>query len=248
LNSPECRDLHETALRLSQDELPAGWSLVGSSKTAKVAYNEQRNLYYKEFLPRSPFESLKAMIRGSRATRARKNDALLHNAGFDVPVNLAWGSLPRRREYLISRGVDGKGITHWLRETLADRTGDALAVRRQLVRELGVFIGRLHATGFIHGDLRTSNVLASLHDGGFAFALIDNERTVLMSPPAGKLLLKNLMQLNMLLPSDLTHTDRWRFFLSWRRQMRDLSNFEANILAKESYQWAFRRLHKKGLV
>jgi hypothetical protein len=173
---------------------------------------------------------------------------LLHNAGFDVPVNLAWGPLSRRREYLISRGVGGQGITHWLRETLADRSGDSLALRRQLARELGVFIGRLHATGFIHGDLRTSNVLALLHEGGFAFALIDNERTVLMSPPAGKLLLKNLMQLNMLLPSDLTHTDRWRFFLSWRRQMRDLSNFEANILAKESYQWAFRRLHKKGLV
>lgn len=188
------------------------------------------------------------MVRGSRATRARKNDALLHDAGFNVPINLVWGSLTKRREYLISRGVDGQGITHWLRETLTDRTGDTLALRRQLASELGVFIGRLHATGFIHGDLRTSNVLASLHEGGFAFALIDNERTVFMSPPSGKLLLKNLMQLNMLLPSDLTHTDRWRFFLSWRRQMRDLSNLEARILAKESYQWAFRRLHKKGLV
>lgn len=221
---------------------------MGSSTSAKVAYNEEHNLYYKEFLPRSPIESLKGMIRGSRATRARKNDELLRHAGFNVPVNLAWGSLSRRREYLISQGVDGQGITHWLRETLANRTGDTLALRRQLLDELGVFTGRLHATGFIHGDLRTSNVLASLHEGRFSFALIDNERTVLMSPPSGKLLLKNLMQLNMLLPSDLTHTDRWRFFLSWRRQMRDLSNLEARILATESYKWAFKRLRKKGLV
>jgi hypothetical protein len=240
--------LQEIALRLSENELPAGWSWVGSSTSAKVAHCAEQDLYYKEFLPRGPFEALKGLIRGSRATRARKNDLLLDQAGFNVPVNLAWGSLSKRREYLISQSVQGAGITHWLRETLAERTGDTLALRRQLLTQMGIFVGRLHATGFIHGDLRTSNILASLHDDRFSFALIDNERTVHISPPPGKLLLKNLMQLNMLLPSDLTHTDRWRFFMSWRRQMRDLSNLEARILAKESYQWAFKRLRKKGLV
>ena len=57
--------------------------------------------------------------------------------------------------------------------------------------------------------------------------------------------LKNLMQLNMLTPSDLTLRDRARFFRAWRRQMRDLSRLEAAILGTEAYNWAMRRLQQK---
>lgn len=238
--------LHALAQELAQQKLPPGWAMVNSSIFARVACHAEDEIYYKEFLPRSPLETLKALFKGSRAERARRNSDALRLAGFDAPKNLAWGKLSGGREYLFTQDVGGQGITQWLCHELSTRHGPTLALRRQLVRELGTFIGRLHATGFVHGDLRTSNVLAHKNVERFGFALIDNERNVQHHPPAGKALLRNLMQLNMLLPEDLSRTDRWRFFLAWHRQMRYLDQVEARLLATEAYRWAMARLRAKG--
>ncbi len=228
--------------------MPEGWDLVGSSGFARVACDEQRRVFYKEFLPRSPLETLKGLLRGSRATRARRHNDELRAEGFEAPRNLLWDGLPGGREYLFSSAVAGRGITDWLREELTGRDRDSLRLRRQLLRQLGDFIGRLHAAGFIHGDLRPSNALAQARDDGFEFALIDNERNQRSQPPPGKGLLKNLMQLNMLTPADLTLTDRWRFYCAWRRHHPELSDSEARLLALEAWRWAMRRLRAKGKV
>jgi hypothetical protein len=241
--TPEQREeLHQAALQLTRNMPPPGWELVQSSDFARVAFLPAKGLYYKEFLPRSPLERVKALVRGSRATRARRNNARLLRHGFDAPVNVAWDALPGGREYLVMRAVPGRPITAWLgAERSADR-GEPVITRRLLLRSLGSFIGRLHAAGFIHGDLRPGNVFALLEDGSFRFALIDNERTVRRQPPPGRALLRNLMQLNMLAPADLSRTDRMRFFCGWRSQMVALSPLEAKILGAEAYLWAMRRL------
>ena len=241
-------ELHRCALLLADDRLPAGWELVNSSGFARVACNQERQLYYKEFLPRSPMEALKAMARGSRATRARNNGEALLQAGIDAPTNICWGTLPGKREYLFMAAAPGDGITQWLRAVLVARDGQQLQQRRELLRALGTFIGRVHASGFIHGDLRPGNILGVERQGTYCFTLIDNERNVQKIPPPGKMLLRNLMQLNMLLPTDLSQADRMRFFVAWHRQMRDLSALEAKILAAEAYLWAMRRLREKGAV
>ena len=233
---------------LADERLPEGWRMVGSSVHARVAVNGDGSVYYKEFLPRGPLERLKALVRGSRASRARTHNALLQQAGFRAPDNLAWGKLPAGREYLFSSTVPGDGVTTWLRDTLIERHGADLAQRRQLLRELGTFIGRMHAAGFVHGDLRTSNVLAELQNSHFQFALIDNERNVFRTPAAGRAMLRNLMQLNMLLPSDVSHRDRMRCFCAWRTQMVELSDTEARVLGLRAYQWAMERLRAKGKV
>ena len=238
----------ELAKILGRHELPQGWVLVGSSAYARVAVDESAGVFYKEFLPRSPLERIKALFKGSRCTRARLQNETLRDAGFDTPVNLAWGSLPGGREYLFSSAVPGNGVTAWLREELVSREGESLTLRRCLLRQLGDFIGRLHAAGFTHGDLRTSNVLAARDDQGFHFYLIDNERNRRDTPAAGKEVLRNLMQLNMLRPGDISQRDRMRFFLRWRKQMSHLNDAEAKLLARESYRWAHKRLRKKGLV
>ena len=233
------------AASLAAQELPPGWELVQSSAFARVARNRERGVYYKEFLPRSPLETLKTALRGSRATRARRQGEALLLAGFEAPANLAWGSLPGGREYLFTRAARGRDVTSWLQARAGDG-GVTLATRRQLLRQLGVFVGRLHATGFVHGDLRPGNVLADLCQGRFRFTLIDNERTVHRQPPPGRMLLRNLMQLNMLPSTVLSRADRMRFFTGWRRQMRDLSPVEAKLLASESYRWALRRMAAKA--
>ena len=239
--------LHSCALQLSTGELPAGWEIVSSSVHARVALHAQWQVYYKEFLPRSPLDGIKALVKGSRAASARRHaDALLY-AGIEAPENLAWGKLPSGSEYLFTRAAAGKGVTTWLQTELAKGSGaEALATRRLLLESLGVFIGRMHATGFLHGDLRPGNVVAELREGRFLFSLIDNERTVHKIPPPGRMLLRNLMQLNMLPPKVLSQTDRMRFFVSWRRQLRELSPIELKVLGAEAYHWAMRRMYDKG--
>ena len=242
ITDEEREELQRLAPDLADRELPPGWEMVQSSAFARVARNPGRGIYYKEFLPRSPLEALKAVLRGSRATRARRQGDALLLAGFEAPANLAWGRLPGGREYLFTRAAQGQDVTGWLQARLVIRNGETLAIRHQLLRDLGVFIGRLHATGFIHGDLRPGNVLAELRQGRFQFTLIDNERTVQRHPPPGRMLLRNLMQLNMLPPAVLSRADRMRFFTGWRRQMRELSPIEAKLLASEAYSWAMRRM------
>lgn len=221
---------------------------MGSSAYARVAVNQARGIYYKEFLPRSPLENIKAFFKGSRATRARKHNDVLRQAGFPAPNNLAWGKLPGDREYLFSSAVPGQGVTSWVRGELATRSGKSLHLRRALLFGLGEFIGQLHAAGFTHGDLRTSDVLAEQNGDCFNYFLIDNERNKQQRPAAGCDMLRNLMQLNMLLPSEVSNTDRMRVFVKWREQMAELNDVEAKLMAIESWRWAMKRLDKKGLL
>jgi hypothetical protein len=237
--------LRHWATQLAEDYLPDGWERVSSSAFTKVAVNKEQQLYYKEFLPRSPADAMKAMASGSRATRARTNADALLLTGIDAPESVYWGSLPGGREYLYTIAAPGESVDYWLRHTLAEHAGAALQTRRQLLQALGTFIGRVHATGFIHGDLRPGNVLAAQLADNFRFTLLGNERNIRKNPTPGKMLLRNLMQLNMLPLADLSRTDRMRFFRAWRRQMRDLSGIEAKILAAEAYQSAMRRQEQK---
>ena len=239
-------DLHECARLLSEDYLPDGWERVHSSTYSRVAYNRDRQLYYKEFLPRSPVESLKALVRGSRARRARLRGEALLWAGIDAPANIAWGKLPRGREYLFTAAAPGEDMDRWLRHTLADRTMPNLRQRRRLLAALGTFVGRVHATGFVHGDLRPGNVVAAWQHDRFRFTLLDNERVRKRAHPSGKMLLRNLMQLNMLPPSVLSRADRMCFFRAWQSQMRELTPVEAKVLGAEAYRWAMRRMDEKG--
>ncbi len=234
------------AAQLADNVLPDDWKRVRSSAYTRVAVNPARQIYYKEFRARSPAEALKAAVKGSRATRARRNGEALLLAGIDAPQVILLGTHPDGREYLFMAASQGAGINEWLQKILIERNGERLRQRRLLLQALGTFIGRVHATGFIHGDLRPGNVLAAQTQDQFRFTLIDNERNTRKTPTPGKMLLRNLMQLNMLPLTDLSRTDRMRFFRAWRRQMRDLSPVEAKILAAEAYRWALQRLHARG--
>ena len=240
------RDWPTVAAQLADRQLPDGWELVNSSGFARVAHNAEQRLFYKEFLPRSPLESVKAKLRGSRATRARIHNDELRLAGFKAPQNIAWGALSSGAEYLISTAVPGQGVDDWLRRQLPPGDPSLFKKRRQLLSDLGQAVGRLHHTGFVHGDMRTGNVLADYRGGRFHFAYIDNERNSRHKVAPGKFVARNLMQLNMHTPQELSRSERWVFFQAWRRQMRELSETEANVLARESFAWAMRRLAAKG--
>jgi hypothetical protein len=233
-------------VQLAENYLPDRWEPVSSSASTRVAVHHELGLYYKEYVARSPAESLQALARGSRATRARINGEALLLAGIDAPATIHWGQLPGGTEYVFTIAVPGADLNQWLRNRLAEKTGETLRLRRQLLHALGTFIGRVHATGFIHGDLQPNHVLVALQQDQFRFTLINNERNARKTPAPGRWLLRDLLELNMLSPGVVSGADRMRFFRAWRRQMRELSPIEAKILAAEVYRRALRRLRQKG--
>jgi Lipopolysaccharide kinase (Kdo/WaaP) family len=246
ISIPNSEAHHSIALELAAPALPTGWELVASSKFARVAVNTQKTIYYKEFLPRGPLESVKALLRGSRAARTARQSEALRKAGINAPEFLVQGKLLARREYVFFAAAQGHGVTWWLREELPRGKSNYAHMRHELLIELETFIGQLHEAGFIHGDLRTSNVLAEWTGSSFQFSLIDNEHNFSKQPPPGRAILRNLMQLNMLLPSELSRIDRMRFLAAWRYEMSMLNDTEVDLLAREAYQWAMRRLASKG--
>lgn len=152
---------------------------------------------------------------GRRARRAARMADALRAAGFGAPATVAVGR-GGRAGLLVTRDVGGGDLG----ETVAalGRAG----LRREkwaLLRALGAEVGRLHAAGFVHGDLVPSNV--RVVDGRFAF--LDHDRT-----RRGRLLVwwggrRNLVQLGRFVVPGLTATDRARVLASYagaRRQTR----------------------------
>lgn len=224
------------ARRIASQELPAGWLGVASSPHSVVAHNPSAGLYYKAYTARSILGRLGTRLGLGTGRRARRNSARLALAGFTAPQYVDVGVLENGHEYVFMSALAGEPVSHWLRQALGDRDPATLALRRALLRELGTFIGRLHAAGFLHGNLEAGNVLATYKGGQFRFALINNERGRLRRPPPGTGLLADLAALNRLPASAVTRADRWRCFLAWRRQHPELGHEEARLLAVEAYR------------
>lgn len=208
-----------------------------------MAHHAQWQLYYREFPPRSPAEKFKSLFRGSDATRAWNSNQNLLWSGFGAPPTVARGKLPNDTEYIFTGSAKGERLSLWIKQAHNNEIWSRPTEKWRLLRELGIFVGRLHATGFIHGNLQTLNILTNKGPSRFEFFLINNEHNTQIQPVPGKLLLQNLMQLNLHLPSEISRCDRLRFFRAWHSQMRDLSDLEAKLLARRSYQWAMSRLN-----
>ncbi len=244
---PQASTYKITIEALNRGAPDEGWNTVASSVNAQVSYCPSMAAYLKVFLPRSNFESLKAMLRGSRCQRARKNGELLSSAGFNTPQCNCWGKLGNGREYMITGASAGTGVTQYIREQLNfDKSPKGLQHKRTFLLELGTVIGQLHLAGIVHGDLRTSNVLTSYDSEHHTFHFIDNERNSHHRTIPLKLIQKNLVQLNMLLPTEINRSDRWRFFTAYNAVYPRFTASETRHLANEVYLTAMGRLHKKG--
>ncbi len=137
---------------------------------------------------------------GWRALRAHRMGTAMARAGFRVPIVVAVGW--RAGEgLLVTRDAGGEALL----EAVAARR-HRHDVKRALLRRLGDEVGRLHAAGFVHGDLVPSNV--RLVDERFLF--LDNDRT-----RRARLLVwfggrRNLVQLGRFVVPGVTLADRAR--------------------------------------
>lgn len=195
---------------------------AGSSHVCRfrVAFQGvEKQVYVKTYLDRSIVDWLKHHLRPSRALRAMRGSLMLARHGLLAAEIVAAGwtrdTSRKRRSLLATLNVAGGRSLY---DYLAPRPGcPALCTyleRRQLLSALGRTVGRMHAAGIYHGDLRPGNVLVRCTEGRWEFFFIDNERTTKWPRLPRHLRLKNLVQINML-PQGLSNTDRWRFFQSY---------------------------------
>lgn len=176
-------------------------------------------LYLKRHLCRSVMDSMKHLFRPSRARRAFNASFVLRQNGIDTPA--AVGLFERRcgpfctdNSLLTEEVKGGLSMVEVLNDLRRDKSPGALIRRRALIRAFAETVGRMHARGICHGDLRLGNVLVVQEGHKLRFFFIDNERTKQFHRLPSRLRLKNLVQVNLFIHG-ITDTDRLRFFRAY---------------------------------
>lgn len=218
----------EQALSAGEKKLQERYELTPvcssiSSRVYKFSANfdgKERVIYFKQYLCRSTWDFIKHLVRSSRAKRAFKATLMLEKYGFEAPAVVAMGerksSFLNRENFLATFEVeDAKQIHQFIPESLENFTKKQLHDMRELIRTFGQTVGRMHAVGIFHGDLRLGNVLVRRENNDWHFFLIDNERTRKFWRLPARLRLKNLVQANILISDCITKTDRMRFFIAY---------------------------------
>jgi len=209
----------------TKEKIP--FTVVPSSRYALVCHFEYegRGYFHKSFWHRNRLESIKGFFRGTRAERSLRGYLLLRNSGLDAPRVVLVGKRALHN-FTVSEAVrDGRGLRQFFQEVNGRAPyKEEIAEKKRVIGELGRTVGRMHALGIFHGDLRLGNVMVDLAGPkGPHFIFLDNERTVRYRnalPPRKRL--KNLVQLNMDILPTVTHTDRLRFFEAYLAETPEL--------------------------
>ena len=209
-----------------EKKLPDNWEWVNSSENTIVAkkthVKTDESVFLKVFLDRSILEGLKSSVRGSRCQRSIRQSDILSDLGFNVPEAYCWGKC-HGKGFVITKAIPAIGYADYIKNNIKlimnsndhEAALDLIKSKRKLVSGIGQLVGALHHKGLIHGDLRPNNILVKDVNQKYEFYLIDNERNMLHKSPADKLIIKNLVQIMMFFPEDLSSTYRSRFYKSY---------------------------------
>jgi tRNA A-37 threonylcarbamoyl transferase component Bud32 len=237
---------------LLRDPRRFGGEQVASSEGSRVWRIElsfgasTRRVYLKEYVTRSWLDRVKHLARANRARRATQGSLLLARAGLKTPEIVAVSTLRQRCFLATVEVADAHPAHEYFRAGCQPYASSTLRERRQILRQLGCEIGRMHRAGIVHGDLRPGNILIRRNGKNWEFFFIDNERTKRWPRIPRKLRLKNLVQINML-PDEISNTDRLRFFQAYmlaNPSVRlDYRKWAGDVMAVTR-----RRFRKKGWV
>jgi hypothetical protein len=235
-------------------DLP-GLERVRSSRAAVVERGSLepggRRCYFKRYLLRGPLDALKHGLRPSRAARALAGGELLARLGFGAPRTLC--AVDARRFGLVVESAlvtealeDAPSADEWLSRPEL-RVAGSNAERRRFVEFFGREVGRCHAAGIYHGDMRLGNVLCRRQGGTgesgaaeYRFFWLDNERTRRFARLPWRRRIQNLTQVNVR-REGVTRGDRLRFWRAYVESARLPREFEGRavreVLARTEARW-----------
>ncbi len=214
----------------------------GSSVSHVVLQGERElDLAVKWNHPRGLRRGLSDTLQGSRAARAAAGADVLAGLGMHHPETLAFAE--RRRFGWVTESYLITGFladTEPLPVALAGLREDRRR-RRLLARALGETIGRLHAAGLDHGDLKHSNLLVG-RDG--RVVLIDLDTLVPPRRPTWRRVVRAFGQLEAY-TSDLypwlPRTDRARFLSGYFRHTQTYASRRRDLV-REARAWVEQKL------
>ncbi len=185
-------------------------------------------LVVKETKVRGTRDLLKNALRRPRAVGSWVAGNGLWQRHVDVaePRALAvLGAWPVRREsFIVMEDVaaggerfDLRSLRLWGGRPLGR---EAARAKRGEVERLGLLVGRLHARGIYHGDLKAVNLFVRPKHGRDSFCLVDYDRVAFGAGPVSpSRRVKNLAQLAASLGDYFTRADRLRFYRSYARAL-----------------------------
>jgi len=189
---------------------------------------------------------LKDTLRDSKAVWALRMSVALAEDGFGVPRVLAAGERRRglllQEAFLLTLAVDAPTLYSlpevWDRLSPSERRHG----KRALLRALGAEVGRLHRMRYVPGDLIPTNVLGGLDQPG-QFHFLDHDRTRRAGCFDGeRTYRRNLVELNRIEVSGVTHTDRYRVLESYAR----VRGWDSRRLRREARRLAAGTLRRRA--
>ena len=202
------------------------WHRSKHAVTHRVLLDDE-DIYFKSYHRYRRRTDIKDMVRASKARHVLRVSAALAVAGFSVPRVMAvaeerYGPL-LRGAWVATVALAGMPVAERIAALAHERAGAThamqrrvLATKRSLLASLGATVGRLHACGFVAGDLVPANVwcLDASPEGTIAF--LDHDRTRAGSPPAPWVRARrNLVQLNRVVLAGVVTTDRLRVYRAY---------------------------------
>lgn len=202
-------------------------------------------VYFKRFLMRNLADRLKHLFRASRARRALRGGEMASALGHRVPqpvglIEETWMGIVTGSALATAALQDAPTVT----ELLIEPSTSPSIVRRKLrlISALGEEVGRWHASGICHGDMRAGNVLWREENGVYGFYWLDNEGNRMTRSLARRA--RNLTQANMT-TCGITMLHRFRF---WRAYIR-AAGYEdeyARRLLRDVLRQTRKRWRKRG--
>ncbi|MBI3768031.1 MAG: hypothetical protein HY271_05975 [Deltaproteobacteria bacterium] len=210
--------------RLAATETPCHRSKHAATYRTSIG---GREVYLKRYHSYRWRTELEDMLRPSKARHVLRMSAALAAAGFHVPRVLAAAEERRgpllRGAWVATAALAGTPLGERLAE-LARRRATAPAAeahalltdKRRLLAALGAAVARLHAGGFVAGDLVPANVWLACGDDADDLAFLDHDRTrVAHAPAPWRRARRNLVQLNRIVLAGVVTTDRARVYRAY---------------------------------
>jgi len=182
-----------------------------------IAKLDDTDIFVKILRPPRGMARIKRLVRGGPSKHVAAIAAQLKRDGIEAPLPMLTGiEASTGRELIVTERVRGTVMPRFLREQRDD-----IPRKRAVLRTLGAEIARLHARGYIHGDLTPFNILVG-KDEPPRFVFLDHERTrktwlARLARPR----LRNFVQLGRFALSGLTRTDRMRVWSGYAAERSD---------------------------
>jgi hypothetical protein len=251
-SSPLWAEIRARIAETAQDKHPRTLRLAGG-------------YYLKIYSPPKGAARIKDVMRRSKALRALKQTDALLRLGFHAPPVVAAGEERAggflRGAFLLMREIEGQPLIQVLRERFVPPLAAAeIGLKRRWLSRLAAEIRRMHASGFVHGDLVPSNVFVGFNPEGEAiFYFMDHDRTRRYPRRLPhRLWRRNLVQLNRIVLPGVSLQDRMRFarvyfdkarwgpserrLIRWlerrtRRRRKECERIEAKVSFRELMRW-----------